>query len=340
VNQGVVVRWAVRIVALAAFGGLVACDASSRAEPTGTGVQDAVPSESYGLVTKIQRAKLTVPLLGTRVYRLFDGTPGGNVVAAYREQVASDGNGQFAVDILDWLEPPLSPSEEALQLQVFSSRAGLLYRHRGFAIRDLPLFLDNFTLTALGTTTTVAGIQADEYSVELSDASSTRWVLAVDPTTGVVLRAIEEQTNGILLSTVEFESIDYTPDLSGVAWFQASIGETVVGPSDPLPFAFDVLDPVLIPEGYDEIELSEVVEPVTGSSWAKRTFSNGVDVLFFLQTNETPDLDLAKPYQAPEVASYSAGSWQVLDGTVSGQRVVLLGKVGESELAQMLQSSL
>ena len=140
---------------------------------------------------------------------------------------------------------------------------------------------------------------------------------------------------------MEFETIDYAPDLSAVAWNQAVVNESTLSSGDPLPFEFEVLSPVLVPTGYQEVELSQLTEPVSGDSWAKRTFSNGVDALFFLQTDEKAPLEgLAKPYAAPKVGSYRVGSWQVLDGAVSGQRVVLMGKVSEWELAQMLQSSL
>ena len=333
-------NWAGRIVASATLGCLVACgqpSSSTTDTETASAIQIPIPSSQVGLVNKISRSTSSIPFLGTRVYRLFDGAPLGAPELSYREEVASDGAGQFSIEVLDLITPTMLPSDEAIQLQLLSARGGLLYQYRGFAIRDLVQFLDNFTLVDLQSTVTIAGIAAAEYEVL---GATTRWTLAVDTTTGVVLRAVEEDLTGEFLSSIEFESIDYAPDLSTVAWHQSSILETQLALNDPSPFTFDVLNPVLIPNGYQVVEFSQLTEPVTGSVWAKRTYTNGVDMLFFLQTDQAAPVDLATPYPANQVSSSRVGSWRVLDGQVSGQRVILMGKVTDSELAQLMQSSL
>lgn len=338
--------WVGRVVACAALVAAVSCDGASGsgldpASSAGDPRPIAAPVDSYGVVNKINQSLHAIPFLGTRVYRLEGGAPDGTAALEYREQVASDGGGQFSIEVLDLIQPVLSPSEEALQLQLLSSRGRLLYRYRGFAIRDVALFLGNYTLVDLGSSVTVAGVAASEFSAVPNDPADHRWALAVDVATGIVLRAVETDATGAPVSTTEFESIDYAPDLSGVAWNQAVLDEEILTGVEPLPFQFDVLSPVLVPSGYQEVELSQLVEPVSGEAWAKRTFSNGVDALFFLQTDEKAPLeDLAEPYAAPQVGSYRVGAWQVLDGVVAGQRVVLMGKVSEWDLAQMLQSSL
>lgn len=324
-------------VALVLAGG---CDDGNSSTSFQSNPSPQATAADIGLFTKIASAPARASYRGLRIHRLFheDGTE-----TQYREQVAGDGSGHFALDLVDWIEPQLSGSAAALAQQLVTMRGGLYYRYRGFAIRHLPSFMSNFSVLDVTEdmpdgATTVAGIDGVALEVVFSDPSvdGRHWELIVDPGSGLVLDAREYAEDQSLLSHTWFESLDVDPqDFDGIAWHLPDNQELELTEAESATvFDWGPLVPGLLPKGYQPSELASV--SINDRLWAKRTFTNGVDVMFFLEADPEGSVNSL----GDEVRSFQIDSWTVLDGHVVGHRVIALGRASEVELAGLLQSAL
>jgi hypothetical protein len=98
-----------------------------------------------------------------------------------------------------------------------------------------------------------------------------------------------------------------------------------------------------LPRGYELIEVAKLVDPHDTRTWVKLVYSDGVDVLFFVEA-EPPDLPShhAQPGGPPEAStlrSLSIGAWTVLQARYSGRDSIAMGKQGELALADAIRSA-
>ena len=264
----------------------------------------------------------------------------------FREEVHSNGEGGYSILATVALEG-IMPSWTIFQL-LQSNRQGLLFRYRDFAIRDGRLFRQNWQLTSLGVPGTVAGRSCQRYLVEFLAGAGHSYTVSVDVQTGLILHYEEKDHLDRLLSSVTYETVDYAPDFSGVAWYDEESREQLSLTEDLQPqLGFDPLEPQLLPVGYERHE-AEIAE-VNGDEWLKLTYQDGVNSLFFLQ--RFPFLErrdgsassggTRKLVDAGDTVSvYHIGAATVLHGIVEGREIIAVGKVPEVELLDLLQSAL
>lgn len=332
------------------------------------GGQGSTPSLNE-LLTKVQAAPYLLAYSGIRRVEHYPGGEGGPVSVVYTEAVASDGQGQYAIQPLNVL------SDVGMDPLVFGliqeRRAGYIHRYRDFLIRDLGLFASNYQLVTLGTYGLVAGRVT--WDLELSRKGSpaaagvaTRlYRVSFDLETGLVLAYQEtDSTSGAVLTRVAFESIDLTPDFSSVSWHQPSNAEVPVDLEGDLvlQLGFAPYKPQVPPEGY-QLQGASRVEGPTGRVWLKLTYCDGVESVFFLQgapaaggagpalpgggtpaaggisVGATPGQAGGGPLPA-QALLYPAQAATVVQADFGGQDLIAVGKVDSEDLVLLLQSAL
>ena len=325
---------------------------------TGCSTSTQIGAPELGLLNQVQSASSTVRHGGTRrieSYYLLDGT-GDPLI--YREEYQADGLGHFAITPLGAVQGgPQNPSEFiALQM----ARAGFNQRYRDFRIRDLAAFLANYKLTSASKIVQVAGRDCLELHIARKDGS-TLYEVALDVETGLVLRYREFDATGQLYSMMEYETYDANPDQSGVVFHSQVNQEQPLASSVELGFV--PLIPKLLPDSaFTFLEATRVVEPSSGARFAKLSFTDGVETVFFLDGG--PDLKghaKAAPTTSPpvgggphiagvtpghggwpmdEVRAWHEGPLTVIWGDVAGHSIYVVGKATQAELIDMLESAL
>jgi hypothetical protein len=153
---------------------------------------------------------------------------------------------------------------------------------------------------------------------------------------------------GALLTLLEVESLSFTPSLSGVVFHKSLNLEQELGPTSSVKLAFLPSEPKTLPKGYRLNKAVKVVESVTGETWVRFNYDDGLEELFFMHSGSSlsvaPGANSAGnvPAGSPEdVAKYlSIGPWTVLFGEVRGHKFIAMGKVPRHELVDMVDSAL
>jgi hypothetical protein len=293
----------------------------------------------------------------TRRYEAHWQVDGQDEVLVYREQASSDGAGGFAIQPLELLEPQLGSGPESLFLLLQRAREGFFFRHRDFAIRDPELFLQRWQVIDRGPTQ-MLGRPCVRLEVQHQQDPDGAYHLVVDTGSGLVLRSEERDAAGTVVSLLEFETLDLVPDLSSTLLHQPATSETVVSSEAGMRAAllFVPLRPKVVPEGFELLELATVEDLSQGGggeTWARFTYGDGVEQLFFLHTAQGPaeQLALGQAGTGPGGGTGGAGTpehtvrfarvgpWTLLFGDIDGQSYVVLGKQDEHQLLLMVESA-
>jgi len=314
-------------------------------QPVGLPGTPGVPAALQGEWNQIQLAPWNTRYQGERLVTVtveLDGSE--RVQTRYTELVSSDGSGRFNILPLQ-AETPVAPDEPTF-LTLQAQREGFYYRYRDFRIRDLEAFRENYRHLDTGTSVTVAGRSAWEVRFVRNGKKGRVYAVAFDLETGLVLRSNEYGPRGLLLSGLEFTSLDLDPDLSGVAFFvpgndeqgfdlESGEGEGILGFKPHLPKS--------VPAGFVLYETASVTDDM-GYRWFKAGFTDGVEMVFFLHRERgagtfdlpmTATAKLATPRD--EVRLFRAGRVSAAQGTVRGQDLIVIGEASERELLQMLR---
>lgn len=325
---------------------LVACD-SGLTEQGETLVYLASTPDAgtTSLVQQMMNAPSSTLLQGVRRIEAHWNVAGNQQDLVYREQVTCDGQGQFAVDPVEAILPPMGGGQESVFLMLQKEREGFMFTHRDFMVRDLDLFFANYQVTDLGVTTTVAGRTCAQLDVERQRNPESIFHLAVDVQTGMILRAREEGLDGQLISLMEFEDFSDMPDLAGTV-FHAPLtaNSDLANMTKPLPFV--AVRPKLIPQGYQLIS-SEALENAPGEeTWTRFIYSDGLRELFFLYRGESELVAPGGIQPAPpttqrqdKVMVLEAGPWNVVQGEVFDGEVIVMGIAPVPELLDMIESA-
>lgn len=339
---------------LTALAGLVVGGAVA----AGCGSQATLASSSQGvdLITQIQQAPLLEAHGGVRLLESHYQLDGGSDRLVYRERVVTDGQGSFAITPLGVVSGGTLPQADFQLLQ--KAREGFHFRYRDFLVRDLAAFLTNYELETVGQLVQVAGRDCLELSIRRKDQTLS-FDLAMDVATGLVLRYHEYDAHGQLYTSMVYESFDPTPDLVGVTFHTPGNQEQQLDLSQPvLPqLGFQPYVPKLPPgTGYTFVDASRVVD-VHGQTWAKLTYTDGVETLFFLDGGPTQaqqgELGDKQP-GAQTAGATSAGGTSMSDrlqlfhegpltvawGEVMAHRMIAVGKIDRSSMVTLIESAL
>lgn len=335
---------------------LVACDdtgktAASNQNLLGGAPQPVAPTtqaSTQSLISLMIGAASGVSFSGVRRYEAYSVVNGQTEPLIYRESVASDGAGQFAVDPLDLIDPVLPAPDEAQFLLLQQVRAGLFFRYRDLVVRDEDSFFQNYSAVDAGTTVQFLGRTCAELTIQLLSGATNTYVLTVDVGNGLVLKAREELLDGTLVSLSEFETLALDPDLSSAVFHQPVNSEVPLDldlQSATADLGFAPRPPKQLPSGWKLLEFSKVIDPIEDRPWAKFVYTDGLELIFLVQAkpNLVHQLDGAPPgppYKTETVTTSSIGLWTVLHGNIQGRELVAMGKVDRLVLADLIQSTL
>jgi hypothetical protein len=269
---------------------------------------------------------------GVRLVKLYQVSPG----VEYREDVGSDGQGNFAIDTLELLTPNPNPG---VFLALQDLRETLSYRYRDFLIRDYPLFQQQYVVAIVDGDRSVAGVTTVQLIVQRALNPQGNYWVDFDPNTGLVLAYQEYDLNGGLLAEVTFESFAYDADVSDmelVSHLFATTQYSLGGGNLESAFGFAPLVPDYKPVGY---RLEDTVEKqmTPDGERAKVFLTDGLEVLIL--TSQQP-LALSGNVPASRIMSLELGSWAGLMGDIAGYPVLMAGKVSVQEQALVLQSAI
>lgn len=295
--------------------------------------------ERQAVLPPVREAR-AVAHVGTRRVELFDRSVEPPRYLAYRERIASDGQGQFALEPLEPVTQVASgwPAFELMQRQ----RAKFLVRYRDFALRDQALFLRNYALSDRGPGQPVAGRACSLYSAQRLDGSHA-YELATDDETGLLLSVRELDAQGRTLGQVVYEELDLAPDLGAIVFHRSTIDELEHALDRPLAEVFDapILVPSLLPAGY-ELRQATTLTDDEGERWAKLVYTDGVETLFFAQLLPPPGGALV-PHRLPqgdELVVVEESPVTMASGQIGAHRLVVAGKVDARELLDLVNSAL
>ena len=303
-------------------------------------------SEVADLLNQVQNAPSLTVHSGVRKVDSFYNLSGKDETVSYREEVITDGEGHFTINPIEVL------SGASVDNQTFrfllKSREGFNWRYRDFLVRDLPTFLDNYKLRSWGRSVLVAGRDCYELDVIRKDGSS-RWEVAMDAATGIVLSYYEYDGQDRLYSSMVYESVDFDPDLTGVTFHQANnIELDLKGAQDPVSIlGFDPLLPKLLPDSAFRFVSATALDNGNGGVWAKLEYTDGVQTILYLDCGlALPLLSVPAGVFAPaqnmeeKLQLFRAGPVTVLQGSIFGHEIIAVGKVPQLDLQLLVESAI
>lgn len=328
--------------------GLAGCGDVSSGTSTSTSMGGS-PTPSVGLPSEILLQKMRTAATAraySGVRRVEQSWQVGETVysTSYREDVASDGQGRFALQSLELIAPSLPPRRAELWHMLQESRDGFLFRYRDFRMHDVALMVTNYSPIATGVRTTVAGRDCEELVFALRHGAAFTYNLAVDHETGLVMRCEQVANDGRVMGLVEFETFELQPNFAAdFPWDESSNQEAPLPDSEASRLAavgyvprqpqtdggrFRLVESTIVrstePDGMGEV------------AWVKSTLTDGIEVVFVLHGGNDPSLvseDVMRV--APSV-----GPWNHVEGTLNGERFMALGRASADELLDLIASTL
>ena len=273
---------------------------------------------------------------GERVVRLSVGSS-SPIILIYREQVAVTPDGHFSVDVTEVLQPQMAPATEETFESLQKSRESFTHRYRGFMIRDVARFTEQYTTVQSFNSEIISGRECVELEVEPNLEGAHSYHLWIDPEFGVCLKTQEFNGEGHLVCEVEYESIEYAPELVSELSGGPSAWEAVEGGAA----ASQVLRPLWIPESY-ALQGVEAFTDMTGGEWTRLRYTDGVDMLMVLQGGEqatarAPSTGPAKS-ALTQVFLHKVGAWTMVEGPAAGHHFIVMGKRPEADLVATFAS--
>jgi len=258
--------------------------------PTGAPLDERLALQAKATLHALQTLPELTPHSGVRRIRSLRRTKTRINEVEYREDVRVASTGEYQVECIDVLASNFTRPDEFIALQ--NGRDGFVYRYRDFRIRDVDLLLANYVVTELGTPIAVAGRTCFTVALERRDdprfdETIVTWLLAVDETSGLVLRW-RRLADGVLTDEGEYESIAYG-EPAAFAPHVPTNHELVFTPQTDLRrvFDFELTTPTLLPEYFERRQRASVVD-ATGQVWLKESFTDGIEVAFFLFHQDPP----------------------------------------------------
>jgi hypothetical protein len=336
---------------LAAVAVLASCsDGSSEVTVENQSVVSGQTGATSGVQTVallLPSSQRSIPHSGTREVASYEWTGSTSHLVRYREEVWINGGGQYATSPLEAIEG-VEPDWLTFRL-IQLGRQGQIYKFRDFLIRDAALFAQNWSLTDRLQTKVVAGQTCARYRVERTVGTAHAFELWVDVNTNLLLRYEEEDDQQRPLSSMSFESIDYTPDFSGVAWHSPEERPAIDFTHDlKAQLGFKPIFPSLLPTGY-AFHSAEIADG-GDSRWVSAKYLDGVEPLLFLERFRLSEIEIghAGTSSGPhyvgggmnQVYVFHIGAATALQGTLNGHDIVVVGQVAQDELLDMVESSI
>ncbi len=323
---------------------------------------DAASQELLGqILTQVQVAPLAVAHTGNRRVEFhwhgdLSGDPAGGSAPqsfVYRERVEIDGQGRFDLRTTQLMSnAPINWPQFQLQQDI---RAGFYQRYRDVQFRDIALVIENFTVAAFGNLLAVAGRPAVGLQLVRKIGEPIRHDLAIDAQTGLVLSARTSGGDGALLAWMEYESIEMGAPAT-MTPHTFSNDEVVLPPGRELDavLGFSADLPGILPDGYHLLATAKIEDPA-GHIWLKATYTDGIDVAFYVTRPKSQSLAVATAASGawgtfgvsnpgtsagpePHLTTIRIAGIQLLQGETEGRHVITLGRLPLEDLQWMVES--
>jgi hypothetical protein len=279
--------------------------------------------------------------------------------SSFTEEVSGDGAGNVYYKVRQVYGAPLSPDLFEILLD---QRRRIAVWMRDPRVVDVDLFNANAIVVDLGTNPVVAGVPCLRLHVTSVNATphDSYFEMSVDPVTGMTLSWQEYDWAGDTLLSVEYQSIAWTFDPTGLELTEPQLTHEPLDHTKPLAPQVDhpVLEPVLLPAGFQLVDASSTMfqEGLVTLEYVRLEYTDGMDRIVMLQTAPAGNFDgdgepigtppntltNTPPYRphGDAVIVEPFGSWNFVTGEIGSQEIILAGRVGERPLLDMLASSL
>ena len=273
---------------------------------------------------------------GLRLVRL-SVNPDSPIVLIYREHIAVTAGGTFAVNPVEVLQPQMAQTTEDTFITLQKSRESFFHRYRGFQIKDLALFTEQYTTVQSFNSAIISGKECVELEIEANFAGGHSYHLWIEPVSGICLRTQEFDSEDRLVSEIEYENIDFNPNL---------VSELSGGPSEwetlpQGPGASQVLTPLWIPESY-VLQATEAYTDPQGGEWTRLRYTDGLETMMVLQGSEqaTAQAPTRGPAKSAltQIFVHKIGAWTAVEGFANGKHFIVMGKRPEADLVATLAS--
>ncbi|MEM9379685.1 MAG: hypothetical protein AAGB93_07010 [Planctomycetota bacterium] len=266
-----------------------------------------------------------------------------------RQTVGADGQGRFAIELLETLS--LTSNIDPLTFPVtFENSARFQWQVRDFRIRDLDRTAQSYSIHVLPTSPTVAGIPCARVEFFRSAPIGGRpghYEVDIDPRTGFVLAWREFDEFGQPIVESEYETFEYGGDTSDM------VLRDRLFPAKELDLAGDlggqagmnVLYPDVAPLGFEvvAVELMEVPKSIGVSgheilepgSWVRFLMTDGIETITFVHDDDFQPSALS----VVELKAFRQGAWEILFGDIQGTSIVIAGRVSDSMIRRVIQSA-
>jgi hypothetical protein len=307
------------------------------------------------LIERIQDAALRVKHGGTRHLWFEYQSEGADHALErhtleYMEHVTADGQGRFALDPGAIVQPAMNAQQREVFELLQKQREGFFFRYRDFGVRQRNLFQANYSVEVLGTPIAVAGRTCTQIDVRRVGKAHSKYRAAIDDATGLVMRWTETTLEGRIIASSEFVEFTLDPVLDGVDWFESTLqvqslqsGPTLSG-EELAALGFQPHTPQILPAGYQLLRSERVVE-TDGKSWLRRVYGDGLENLFVLERGSDPGqagalhASTSGPSDQIVVRVCQAGAWTLAEVFGRSGQLFVVGKVGEDEVVDCLQSA-
>ncbi|MFO0982266.1 MAG: hypothetical protein U1E76_11110 [Planctomycetota bacterium] len=279
----------------------------------------------------------------------------GSRFESTRERITLAGGGRYRIDLLAMNGEPPEQMDEARREQFdrlarrFQGSLGRrIVLERDLRVRDLRLAGENYWVEVDASDAWFLGRKARRLTVAdkfraHGTADRPSYELTVDLETGFIVRSIEKNADGEMVSEMAYESIDWRPDLSGidVASFD------YVGRLQPGGKAGDpdcaVFVPTWLPPGF--VSVGEVISEVDAHGQKVKVleivYSDGIQeiAVFENRSLERTTLDRSPGRQEPyEVRVDYLGSLALSEFSIGQTFLHIESKIAPQDLATVIES--
>lgn len=326
-------------IATACSGDVGAPAASSSAQHLASLPQDPAPSFLAAMIDAPARVAHT-GLRRIEVRSTVDGEPTSLV---YDERILADGTGRYAIEPVSVAAPSMTNPQREVFEELQRARQGFFFKYRDLRVRDVELFLANYAVNVVAEPAVVADVECLEIEVTARFGPHRSYRLAVDTSTGLILRSLERDASGAVVATTTFLELSLTPPGQKAEFDAEFYAERYPGTplaDATLPAGFVPARPQILPEGYREVS-SDVLE-LEGQTYVRRVYGDGFENLFFLERREPAPVATLVTGNPPTVTVRIAevGSFRVAEALRGRGSFFVVGKVSEADVLAILRSAL
>lgn len=261
----------------------------------------------------------------------------------YEERFLADGNCSTRLDILGYspdMVQAFAPPSSDLLLD-YQNRMRFLVKYRNVHVRAFHAAWRNFEWIEDPTLVQVAGVDCIRTTAVSRHGHGSVEILS-DAQTDLVLGWTKFAPNGSILLKLETTSLDFNPNLTGVSWSSAVVGEQDLTGFGQGQLAFEPSEPDYLPAGFYEEEawlrFSAGLFPGMSDMLVK-VYSDGLHLMFVAQHDQAVfHSTMTLVNKLSEVKQYDLGGIRVAEGTVGKRKYYVASLMSLDEILTVFGS--